>query len=73
MSVRQKGRGCRGRGYAHTYRVLAVQLLQQRVVRGFGEVRFLVQQSQEAQFLWKQQMHGPQVQVQVQDPDRIRT
>lgn len=73
MSVRRRGWGWSGRGYAHTYRMLAVQLLQQRVVRGFGEVRLLVQQGQEAQFLWKQQMHDPQVQVPVPVPDRIRT
>lgn len=35
------------------YRVLTVQFLQQRVVRGFGEVTLLVHQGQEAQFLWK--------------------
>lgn len=32
--------------------MLTVQLLQQRVVRGFGEVALLVQQSQQAEFLW---------------------
>lgn len=37
--------------------MLTVQFLKQRVVCGFGEVTLLIQQSQQTQFLWKQQVN----------------
>ena len=42
---------------AGAHRVLTVEFLQQGAVGGLGEVALLVDQSQEAQFLWKQSLH----------------
>lgn len=45
--------------------MLTVQFLKQRVVRGFGEVTLLIQQSQETQFLWKHRMNYPQPETRI--------
>lgn len=40
--------------------MLTVQLLEQSVVSGFGEVTLFIQESQETQFLWQHQIYYPQ-------------
>lgn len=40
--------------------MLTVQLLEQSVVSGFGEVTLFIQESQETQFLWQHRIYYPQ-------------